>query len=159
MVISSQSTTTKHKINFKQEKKGKTLTWRHHYHMFTYICSLLIEKDICDCQNISSFCVSFIRRSRHFSVKVFPFISSLLCYPFIGTFLSMWAVFCLNEYVVVFQAQSACGDDRDGVGGMVNTTPEHRCHHDEGLYSRVQHGSAHEPVSSPTCQGTVRSSR
>ena len=33
--------------------------WNEHhlYHLFTYICSLLIEKSICDRWNISSFCV------------------------------------------------------------------------------------------------------
>ena len=32
---------------------SKTLTWPCLYCMFTYIYSLLIKKDICDCQNIS----------------------------------------------------------------------------------------------------------
>ena len=47
-----------------------------------YIYSLLIEKGICDRQNISSFClfVTFIWRSL-FSVRVFNLFSYLLIYP------------------------------------------------------------------------------
>ena len=55
----------------------KTLMCCHHYHVFTYIYSLLIEKGICDRQNISSFHVfvwTLIRRSLHFLVG-FPFFS------------------------------------------------------------------------------------
>jgi hypothetical protein len=46
----------------------ESITWCHLYHMITYIYSLLIEKDICDCQNvpIKLPCVSFNRRSLHF---------------------------------------------------------------------------------------------
>jgi hypothetical protein len=29
------------------------LAWRHLYHIFTYIYSIVIEKDICNCQNVS----------------------------------------------------------------------------------------------------------
>ena len=67
--------------------------WHHHYHMFTYIYSLLIEKGICDRRNKVSMClcVSFTQRSLHFSVKVFPFFSYLLFYPYFGTFLSIWS--------------------------------------------------------------------
>ena len=32
---------------------SETVMWHCLYHVFTYIYSLLIEKDICDCQNIS----------------------------------------------------------------------------------------------------------
>ena len=32
---------------------SKTFMWCHLYHVFTYIYSLLIEKDICVCRNIS----------------------------------------------------------------------------------------------------------
>ena len=58
---------------------GKDGTMCHFYRVFTYVYSLLIEKDICDCQNIQNkfpcvcVCVPFLRRSLHFSVRVFPF--------------------------------------------------------------------------------------
>ena len=51
---------------------SKTLKWCRHYHTFTNIYSLLIEKSICDCWNISRFCVfvcTFIRRFLHFLVE------------------------------------------------------------------------------------------
>ena len=35
-------------------------------------------------------CVPFLQKSLHFSVRVFPFFSHFLCYPYFGTFLSTW---------------------------------------------------------------------
>jgi hypothetical protein len=52
--------------------------WNHLYNVFTYIYSLMIEKDICDCQNISIkllcvyLCLSF-GDLFVFSVRVFSF--------------------------------------------------------------------------------------
>ena len=50
----------------------KTPTWRHLYHVFTYIYSLLIEKDIYECRNISNKfpCICEIS----FFGKSFPFL-------------------------------------------------------------------------------------
>ena len=54
-------------------------TWCHLYKVFTYIYFLLIEKDLCECRNVSvNFsCVylSLIQRSLHFFGKNFPFYS------------------------------------------------------------------------------------
>ena len=56
--------------------------------MFTYIYSLLIEKDLCDCRNIlvkTFMCLSsgdlFI-----FSIRVFLFLFIFLCYPYFSIF-------------------------------------------------------------------------
>ena len=38
-----------------------------------------------------SLCVPFLRKSLHFSVRVFPFFSYFLCYSYFGTFLSTWS--------------------------------------------------------------------
>jgi len=32
---------------------SETARWRHLYRVFTYTYSVMIEKDICDCQNVS----------------------------------------------------------------------------------------------------------
>ena len=49
-----------------------------HKDMFTYIYSILIEKDICDRRNVSVklpyVCVLFIRRSLHFFSIIFLFL-------------------------------------------------------------------------------------
>jgi SRP40, C-terminal domain. len=68
--------------------------------VFTYIYSLLIEKDICDCQNVSikllCVCVCLSPRDLFmFSVRV----SHLLCYPYFSTFLSKWSL----NYKIVLQ--------------------------------------------------------
>jgi hypothetical protein len=59
------------------------LTWRDLYHVFTYIYSLLIKKDICDCWNISIKlqCVCMCLSSRNLfilSVRVSSFFSYFL---------------------------------------------------------------------------------
>jgi hypothetical protein len=56
---------------------SKTVTWCHLYLVFTYIYSLLIEKDICNHQSISVKlpCVLFIRRFLHFLVRASSFFS------------------------------------------------------------------------------------
>ena len=74
---------------------SKTLMWHHVYRVFTYIYSLLIEKDTCDHQNISFKlpCVYVCLLSRDLFillVKVPSFFSYFLCYPYFGTFLSTW---------------------------------------------------------------------
>ena len=98
-------------LHNKQEKKGSpnvshTQTEGNLIYFGDYRClsrseeskcmCLLIEKGICDCQNISSFLVfvflcTFIRTSLHFSVRVFLFFSNLLCFLYFGTFLSTWS--------------------------------------------------------------------
>ena len=66
----ARSSTNFKSINRKRKGKLTKKWWRpcHIYHVFTYIYSLLIEKGICDRQNISSFHVfvfmcTYIRRS------------------------------------------------------------------------------------------------
>ena len=58
---------------------SKTLMWRH---LYTYIYSLLLEKDICDRRNNSikhpCVCVTFARRSLIFSVRVSSSFSHFL---------------------------------------------------------------------------------
>ena len=57
---------------------SKPLMWRHHYRVFTYIYSLLIEKGMCDRQNISSFhtvVLTFIQISLHFSLFSLSFLN------------------------------------------------------------------------------------
>ena len=59
--------------------------------VFTYIYSLLIEKDICDCCNACLY-VPFIRRSLHFFVKSFLF--SYFCVIRISALsLSTWYIY------------------------------------------------------------------
>ena len=66
---------------------SKTLTWRHLYCVFTYIYSVLIKKEICDCRNIS---IKFLR--------VFPLeISSI----FGKSFLLSFSVFCAIHILVL----------------------------------------------------------
>jgi len=61
--------------------------WPRLYHVFRYIYSLLIEKDICDCWNVSlCLCVPFIQRYLYVFGKSFLFIFLFLCYPYFGTF-------------------------------------------------------------------------
>ena len=52
-----------------------------HDAVFTYIYSLLIEKDVCDRQNVSIklLCVPFVWRSFHFFGKSFVFLFLFLC--------------------------------------------------------------------------------
>ena len=66
-------------LSLSEENKATRvfLTWRHHYRMFAYIYSLLIEKGICNCWNISSFhvhCVWLSSRNLSFFGKNFPFL-------------------------------------------------------------------------------------
>ena len=65
--------------------------------MFTYIHSLLIEKDGCDRRNISikfpCVCVCLSYRNLQFLVRVFPFLSLILCYLYVSTFLSTWSIY------------------------------------------------------------------
>ena len=73
----------------------------HLCHVFTYIHSLLIEKDVCDRKifrlSFHMFLhVPFLWRSLQFLVRVFPFHSLILCYSYLGTFLSMWSIISLN---------------------------------------------------------------
>ena len=74
----------------------RTLTWRRLYHVFTYIYSLLIEKYICDCQNISIKlpCVCFVLNSLHFFNKEYPLSFPFSCsfFVFIQSFKS-WIYF------------------------------------------------------------------
>jgi hypothetical protein len=60
------------------------------YSVFMYIYSLLIEKDLCKCRNVSvvSMCLflPFIRRSFYLFGKSFLFLFLFLCYPYFGTF-------------------------------------------------------------------------
>ena len=61
--------------------------------LFSYIYSLLIEKDICDRQNISNkFVCAFPPEISSFFGKNFPFFFSFWCYPYFGSFLSTWSV-------------------------------------------------------------------
>ena len=57
----------------------RNYTRRRLYHVFTYIYSILIEKDICDRRNISvklpCVCVCLIPRALHFSARVSAFFS------------------------------------------------------------------------------------
>ena len=86
-------------------------------HVFTYIYSLLIEKDICDCRNVSiklsCVCVSLLPENFIFSVRVSSFFSYFLCYVlnlsviflvtsslFIGKELSSFNIKILNFYVL-----------------------------------------------------------
>ena len=39
------------------------------------------------------FCVPFHRRSLLFLIRVFPFLSLILCYSYFGTFLSTWSMY------------------------------------------------------------------
>ena len=67
-----------------------TIMWHHLYCVFTYIYSLLIEEEICDCRNISSasvcLFVSFIWISLQFFSKSFLFLLLFLCFLHFGTF-------------------------------------------------------------------------
>jgi hypothetical protein len=67
--------------------------------VFTYIYySLLIEKDSGDRQSISNkfLCVPFLWKSLQFLVRVFPFLSHILCYLYFGSFLSIRFRFLFN---------------------------------------------------------------
>ena len=70
------------------------------YHVFTYMYSLLIEKDILDRRNISNkfpcVCVCFSSRDLFIFGKSFPFLFPFLCYPHFGGFLSTWSVICFR---------------------------------------------------------------
>ena len=59
--------------------------YRHLHRVFTYICSLLIEKDICDRRNISNkflcVCVCLFSGDLFIFRRVFPFFSHFLCSP------------------------------------------------------------------------------
>ena len=64
---------------------SKTLTRHCLYHVFTYIYSLLVEKDICDCRHISIklpfVCVCLSSRDLFiFSLRVSSFFSYCLCF-------------------------------------------------------------------------------
>ena len=74
---------------------SKTLMWHHLYHVFTYF--LLIEKDICDHQNVSikllRVCVCFLPGYLFiFSIRVSSFFFYFLCYFYFGAFLSTWSI-------------------------------------------------------------------
>ena len=55
-----------------------------------YAHSLLIEEDICDCQNVSvtflCVCVFLLSGDSSFFDKNFLFLFLILCYPYFGTF-------------------------------------------------------------------------
>ena len=62
----------------------ETVTWHHLYFVFTNICPLLIDIDLSECWNISSFSmcsfiVSFNQRSLHFSARGISFIPIFKC--------------------------------------------------------------------------------
>ena len=100
-------------------KRSPDKTWYHLYHVFKYIYSLPIKKDICHRQNVSiklpfCLCVLFIQRSLHslgvcFSsrdlfilwVRVSFFFSYFLCYPYFGTFLSI-LVKCSTQLNILY---------------------------------------------------------
>ena len=67
------------------------------HRVFTYVYSLLIEKDICDHQNVS---VKLLCQSSGglfiFSVRVSSFFS-YCCYPYFGTFLSTWSIYIFEQ--------------------------------------------------------------
>ena len=81
---------------------SETVMWCHLYCVFTYIYSLLIEKDICDCWNVSveipCLCVAFIRRSLHFFGKSFLF-SPFFC---VKSRIMLWIVWTYPAKVDVF---------------------------------------------------------
>ena len=75
------------------------MSWCHFYCVFTLIHSLLIEKDICDCQNFSvklpCVCMCLLSGDLFiFWVRDSSFFSCFLFYPYFGTFLSMWFHIC-----------------------------------------------------------------
>ena len=68
----------------------ETVTWQHLYCVFTYIYSLLIEKEtsvIVETYQLSSVCLLelFIQRSLHFFDKSFLFQFLFWCFPYFGT--------------------------------------------------------------------------
>ena len=75
------------------------LAWCHLYHEFTYIYSLLIEKDICDrwCVSVKlpCVCVSFVWRCLHFLSKSFFFLLLFLCYPYFPSPSGLWIIIYL----------------------------------------------------------------
>ena len=78
------------------------MTWCHLYCMFTYIYSFLIEKEICDCRNLSVklpciyMCLSF-GNLFIFSLNVFSFFSYFRVIHTLVLSLSMWSHRCLKQ--------------------------------------------------------------
>ena len=64
-----------------------SVIWSLIFSLFTYIYSLLIEKDLCECQNISFkfICVSHLETSQFF-IKRFLFLFLLFCFAYFGIF-------------------------------------------------------------------------
>ena len=92
----------------KLKSKGKTLTekwrdlWRKgtHKHLETYLKYFDCHRCLSQSEKKTSLIpemyqitlsVPFLRRSLHFSVRVFPFFSNFFCYPYFDTFLSKWS--------------------------------------------------------------------
>ena len=72
--------------------KDGIVRWRRLYHVFTYISSLMIDKDICDRRNVSiklpCVCVCFSSGDLFIFIgKSFLFFP-YFCYTYFGTFLS-----------------------------------------------------------------------
>jgi hypothetical protein len=100
----------------------ETVTWCHHYSVFTYIYSLVIEKDLCEYRNISvkflcALLVYLCLSSRDlfiFSVRVSPFYSYLcvICtsvLPFTCDLLQNYEACFFNKYHFEIPPLQCCG--------------------------------------------------
>ena len=76
------------------------VTWHHLYCVFTYI-SLLIEKDLCECQNVSAkfLCVLFSAFNLETSSFFFFFGKS---FPFLLLFLNLWYKMSIPRFNSIF---------------------------------------------------------